>query len=171
VRRGAPHGIIAIRSFLGRGSPQLISRFVREIGNGHAAQPPASRAIPDAVAAQLTRLWEVIRTEATASAQAEQQSAVERLADTEARHRQADAALQLERDRSHGLRVQNAALSDQLRRLQDELQRQQQIFTDWRTENATARALLQAGLEQANSRRSPNEHRDSIQLDLYTDGD
>ena len=97
--RGAPHGLIAISSFLGRGSPQLISRFVRELGNEHLAHQPTSPAIPETVAAQLTRLWELIRAEA-------------------------DTELQLERDRIRGLRAQNAALSDQLGRLQDELQRQ-----------------------------------------------
>lgn len=40
-RAGKPHGIIAIRNHLGRGSPQLIGRFLAELES-----PPSKRHIP-----------------------------------------------------------------------------------------------------------------------------
>ncbi len=46
-----PHGIIAIRKAIGRGSPQLIARFVRQIEKQETADAPANHRsrLPDSV--------------------------------------------------------------------------------------------------------------------------
>ena len=54
-----PHGIIAIRNRLGRGSPQLIARFLHELDTPAPSDAPAL--LPDPVAVAVGRVWQTLR--------------------------------------------------------------------------------------------------------------
>jgi len=54
-----PHGIIAIRNRLGRGSPQLIARFLHELDTPAPSDAPAL--LPDPVAAAVGGVWQALR--------------------------------------------------------------------------------------------------------------
>lgn len=79
-RAGKPHGIIAIRNHLGRGSPQLIGRFLAELEPSPPKRPVAAKLPLVEVDSEITKLrLEMTKLEHRAIA-AESQNALLRTA-------------------------------------------------------------------------------------------
>jgi hypothetical protein len=148
---GLPHGIIAIRNRLGRGSPQLIARFVRELDGGPPADSP--------VKFMQRQLDEARRTIDERDRQIE--------------HLHGD--LVLSECRAAATFAENTRLVAASETLQRELDLQREMFEAWRGDQVRDRALLAARVEQlARTLAGPSRHprtavepKSGEQLDLY----
>jgi len=182
---GLAHGITAIRNHIGCGSPQLITRFIRELdgsGDQRAVGITHEKAnlagISEAVAGALNS-EPAERTQPT-SAMATQEDPSAYIA---ARHqkimreglvseRLSDEISELERELTTA-RAQNAQLTVQVQSLEHELDAQRQMFKSWQRDQVYERALLLTRLEQLslaihgrNTQRIASP-KGGEQLDLY----
>ncbi|MEM7468752.1 MAG: DNA-binding protein [Pseudomonadota bacterium] len=179
-----PHGIIAIRRKIGRGSPQLIAKFLRELGvsteqesalSKQRAEPltgvqsaGATRLEPPK-ADSLSQAWNSFAFQVDQSITELQTGASSSGRNTPARLDQLEHLVAAQQQQLSLLRDQNQKLGEQLMHQQD-------LFDSWRHEQHAERQMLKHQLDELNklaSRKTPGgvKRKRGEQLDLYGNPD
>ncbi len=180
---GQAHGIIAIRKHLGRGSPQLIGRFLRELDGQplRVVADSAAEPIASAVASILTLLSQEIADtlERSARVPSAATGAAVQWPQGEDRAGESRPDLAALEQRALTAEAENTVLRDTVESLHREMDAQRDSFRAWRREDVRERAFLASRIERlTNALTTPG--RDSArrtggakdaQLDLYGSGD
>lgn len=149
---GLAHGITAIRNHIGCGSPQLITRFIRELdgsGGQRAVGITHEKANLAGISERIMRALNsepAKRTQPT-SAMATQEDPSVHIAARYQKIMREGLVSELERELTTA-HAQNAQLTVQIQSLEHELDAQRQMFKSWQRDQVNERALLLTRLEQ-----------------------
>lgn len=174
VAADKPHGIIAIRRQIGRGSPQLISRFLDELNESNntfsVTKVPSRRAQETSV----SKAWETISSQIE-SLLANDKPKQKDVLVTQSFHPSKYQDERLDRlealvkqQRQHLARIESLNQS-----LEEKLMQQQDLFDSWRHEQYADRQLLKTQLDHltqlATNKPARKRGKRAEQLDLYDD--
>ena len=174
IAANKPHGIIAIRRQIGRGSPQLIAKLLRQIDDEYATTNNSTRErkvpVPNHTG-EINRAWRRFSGEV--------EGLLERTKTTPAATRDS----QPDERRLHTLEQLVSRQQQQLERLEtlnhnleEQLMQQQDLFDSWWHEQQAERQMLRNQLDQL-ARLTDNKppvrrkRKRGTQLDLYEDND
>lgn len=172
IAENQPHGIIAIRRRIGRGSPQLITKLLAQISaqasDTRITQDPSGPA-PEPNVRNIDNTWRRFSAE------------VESLLTNT--HVRANNGTSSDEERLNSLEQLVTHQQQQLERLNtlnhklgEQLMQQQDLFESWRHEQQAERQMLRFQLEQlsqlASNQPAPRKRRKKgTQLDLYDDSE
>jgi len=171
IASNKPHGVIAIRRQIGRGSPQLISKFVTELKD--QSRPRGNTTPLSSNDADIGIAWHtvsrgienIIERAATQHPAAQFQDAP---ADDKTLLRLGKLEQLVLQQQDHLERIENLN-----HKLEEQLMQQQDLFDSWRHEQHADRLLLKTQLDQlaqfATKKPKTKPNKRGEQLDLYKD--
>ena len=170
IAQNKPHGIIAIRRQIGRGSPQLISKLLRQLINEpsvetnkiHTGTPSRASYSPD-----INQAWQHFSHEVDQLLTGTTPSSTPISPTGEYRQQELEELVSKQQQ-------QLERLETLTHNLEERLMQQQDLFDSWRHEQQAERQMLRQQLEQlaqlAGNKRAPRKKRKrGTQLDLYDD--
>ena len=172
IAENQPHGIIAIRRRIGRGSPQLITKLLAQISaqasDTRITQDPSGPA-PEPNARNIDNTWRRFSAEVESLLTNTQVRANNGTSSDEERINSLEQLVTHQQQQLERLNTLNHKLGEQLMQQQD-------LFESWRHEQQAERQMLRFQLEQlsllASNQPAPRKRRKKgTQLDLYDDSE
>ena len=172
IAQNKPHGIIAIRRQIGRGSPQLISKLLRQLINERSDETneiDVAMSSPASDSGDVNQAWQHFSQEVEQLLTSKIRSSS--LSPPPGEYRQQGLEQLVSKQQQQLERLETLT-----RNLEERLMQQQDLFDSWRHEQQAERQMLRQQLEQlaqlAGNKPAPRKKRKrGTQLDLYDDSD